>query len=57
MSPLLTLDKFMRPQRHTFPHARNHKRIRDRQQREVLGEAHITRVQEDDGLVRERAEA
>lgn len=47
----------MRPQRHPLPHTRHHKGIRNRQQRKILRETHIARVQEDNGLIRERAEA
>lgn len=54
--PLLTLHKLMRPQRHSLPHARHQKRIRNRQQRKILREAHVARMQENDGLVGECAE-
>lgn len=52
--PLLALHELVRPQRHAFPEARDKERIRHGQQGKVLAERQVLRVEEHDGLVRER---
>jgi hypothetical protein len=56
ISPLLTLNILMRPQRHPFPQTRHTKRIRHTQQRQILTKRQILRVQKHHRLVRQRAE-
>lgn len=53
-APLLALHKLVRAQRHALAQARHNERVPDRQQREVLTERQVLRVQEHDGLVRQR---
>ena len=45
------------PERHALARARDEERVRDGEQREVLRERELVRVQEHDGLVRECREA
>ena len=54
---LLALHELMRTKCHTLAQTRYHERVRNREQREVLAERQVLRVQENDGLVRERREA
>ena len=46
----------MRPQRHPLPQTRHTKRIRHRQQHQILTKCQILRVQKNYRLVRQRAE-
>jgi hypothetical protein len=54
MPSLLTLHKFVCPERHTLPQTRDQKRICHGQQCEILTEGDFLCVQEDNGLVGQR---
>ena len=53
MALLLALHELVRAQRHAFAQAGDHERVRDGEQREVLAECEVLRVQKDNGLIRE----
>ena len=50
---LLALNKLVRSQSHTLPQTRDHERVRNGQQSQILGKREILRVQEYDRLVGE----
>ena len=54
MPPLLTLHKFVCPERHTLPQTCDQKCICHSQQREILTKRDFLRVQENNGLVGQR---